>query len=124
MALISVVTPTFRRPIEAAGLLESISRQTILPSEVILVDGAPDDNKETEQVVSRLVDGLPFRCRYVRHARGTAIQRNAGRGREPMATAFTQLRAEWEAAGRTEAPHLSSSIWYALGAFAVTPYYF
>jgi alkanesulfonate monooxygenase SsuD/methylene tetrahydromethanopterin reductase-like flavin-dependent oxidoreductase (luciferase family) len=35
--------------------------------------------------------------------------------RDQMATAFTQIRAAWEAAGRTDAPHLSSSIWYALG---------
>ena len=27
----------------------------------------------------------------------------------------TMIRAAWEAAGRTDAPHLSSSIWYALG---------
>jgi hypothetical protein len=32
-----------------------------------------------------------------------------------MAVAFTQIREAWAAAGRTDAPHLSSSIWYALG---------
>jgi alkanesulfonate monooxygenase SsuD/methylene tetrahydromethanopterin reductase-like flavin-dependent oxidoreductase (luciferase family) len=35
--------------------------------------------------------------------------------RDAMATAFTQIRDAWDAAGRTEAPHLSSSIWYAVG---------
>jgi alkanesulfonate monooxygenase SsuD/methylene tetrahydromethanopterin reductase-like flavin-dependent oxidoreductase (luciferase family) len=35
--------------------------------------------------------------------------------RDTMAVAFTQIREAWHAAGRTEAPHLSSSIWYALG---------
>ena len=35
--------------------------------------------------------------------------------RDAMATAFTQIRGAWEEAGRTEAPHLSSSIWYAIG---------
>ena len=35
--------------------------------------------------------------------------------RDAMAAAFAQIRSAWEAAGRTEAPHLSSSIWYALG---------
>ena len=35
--------------------------------------------------------------------------------RDAMAAAFAQIRGAWEAAGRTEAPHLSSSIWYALG---------
>ncbi len=35
--------------------------------------------------------------------------------RDTMATAFAQIRDAWDAAGRTHAPHLSSSIWYALG---------
>ena len=35
--------------------------------------------------------------------------------RDAMAAAFSQIRAAWEEAGRTEAPHLSSSIWYAIG---------
>jgi alkanesulfonate monooxygenase SsuD/methylene tetrahydromethanopterin reductase-like flavin-dependent oxidoreductase (luciferase family) len=35
--------------------------------------------------------------------------------RDAMAAAFTQIRAAWRDAGRAEAPHLSSSIWYALG---------
>jgi len=35
--------------------------------------------------------------------------------RDAMAAAFRQIRDAWDAAGRTEAPHLSSSIWYALG---------
>jgi alkanesulfonate monooxygenase SsuD/methylene tetrahydromethanopterin reductase-like flavin-dependent oxidoreductase (luciferase family) len=34
--------------------------------------------------------------------------------RDTMAAAFTQIRAAWEEAGRTEAPYLASSIWYAL----------
>ena len=34
--------------------------------------------------------------------------------RDAMTAAFTQIRAAWDDAGRTEAPHLSSSIWYAL----------
>jgi len=32
-----------------------------------------------------------------------------------MAAAFTHIRDAWTAAGRTESPHLSSSIWYAIG---------
>jgi alkanesulfonate monooxygenase SsuD/methylene tetrahydromethanopterin reductase-like flavin-dependent oxidoreductase (luciferase family) len=35
--------------------------------------------------------------------------------RDAMAAAFAQIREAWDAAGRTEAPHLSSSIWYAIG---------
>ena len=34
--------------------------------------------------------------------------------REGMSVAFTQIRAAWDDAGRTEPPHLSSSVWYAL----------
>lgn len=75
---ISVVTPTFRRPDEIKGLLENLTGQTLLPSEVIVVDGAPVEEKASEEIVSRMIERLPFRCRYVRHARGTAIQRNAG----------------------------------------------
>ena len=33
---------------------------------------------------------------------------------EQASAAFTQIRGAWDDAGRTEAPHLSSSIWYAL----------
>jgi glycosyltransferase involved in cell wall biosynthesis len=75
---ISVVTPTLRRPNEVVELLNNLSRQIVLPFEVILVDGAPAEEKETEQVVQSRIPNLPFRCVYVRHSGGTAIQRNAG----------------------------------------------
>jgi glycosyltransferase involved in cell wall biosynthesis len=76
--MISVVTPTFRRPNEVAGLLENLCRQSLLPTEVILVDGAPNTERETEKIVSSMLQCLPFRCHYVRYQRGTATQRNAG----------------------------------------------
>jgi glycosyltransferase involved in cell wall biosynthesis len=76
---VSIITPTFRRPTEVAGLLENLGQQTLLPAEVILVDGAPREETETEKVVAAAVSGsLPFECHYIRHGRGTAIQRNAG----------------------------------------------
>jgi alkanesulfonate monooxygenase SsuD/methylene tetrahydromethanopterin reductase-like flavin-dependent oxidoreductase (luciferase family) len=37
---------------------------------------------------------------------------------EAMAAAFAQIRDAWRDAGRADPPHLSSSIWYALGADA------
>lgn len=77
-SLISVVTPTFRRPAEVAGLLDNLSRQTLLPAEVILVDGAPAEETATAETLARWAEKLPFACRYLRHERGTAIQRNAG----------------------------------------------
>lgn len=75
---ISVVTPTLRRPKQTAELLEILSQQKLLPFEVILVDGAPEDERETEQAVMAKVGVLPFKCRYIRHGGGTAIQRNVG----------------------------------------------
>jgi glycosyltransferase involved in cell wall biosynthesis len=75
---VSIVTPTFRRPVEIAGLLENLSQQILLPSEVILIDGAPAEERDTEKVVAEVAASLPFECHYIRHERGTAIQRNAG----------------------------------------------
>ncbi len=75
---ISVVTPTFLRPAETCELLENLARQTLLPCEVILVDGAPPKNKKTEKIVRQIADNFPFKVRYIRQTGGTAIQRNAG----------------------------------------------
>ncbi len=76
---ISVVTPTLRRPREVAALLENLSQQTLLPVEVVLVDGAPVEERDTENVIAALSDNsLPFDVNYFRHQRGTAIQRNKG----------------------------------------------
>ncbi len=77
-ASLSVVTPTFRRAEEVLGMLENISRQSVLPSEVVLVDGAPDDERETEESVKTVLNNYPFEVVYVRHGGGTAIQRNKG----------------------------------------------
>ncbi len=74
----SVVTPTFYRPAEVVGLLKNLSEQTMLPKEVILVDGAPADEKATEEAVRQIEKELPFEVNYFRHDRGTAVQRNAG----------------------------------------------
>lgn len=76
--MVSVVTPTFRRPHEVARLLENLSRQTLKPHELLLIDGAPAEELETEKIVAQMAASLPFPCRYIRHQRGTAIQRNAG----------------------------------------------
>lgn len=75
---ISVVTPTFLRPAETLGLLRSIRRQTLWPLEVILVDGSPLENIETENAVRDNFEKFPFKIRYLRYPCGTAIQRNAG----------------------------------------------
>ena len=76
-ARISVVTPTLKRPAEVRELLVNLSRQTLLPMELILVDGAPLGEDSTQNVVLHSAD-LPFAVQYIRCTGGTAIQRNAG----------------------------------------------
>jgi glycosyltransferase involved in cell wall biosynthesis len=76
--LISVVTPTYLRPEEVVGLLESLSSQSLFPFELVLVDGAPPEEQATEQAVKARVAALPYRINYIRHGGGTAIQRNVG----------------------------------------------
>lgn len=75
---VTVVTPTLHRPGEIAGLLENLSLQSLLPYEVIVVDGALENDNSTEEAVKKSAASLPYRVRYVRHGRGTAIQRNRG----------------------------------------------
>src|SRR5438067_1209813 len=75
---ISVVTPTLRRPQEVAKLLQNLAGQSLRPFEFILVDGAPPGEEETRAVAETEFENLPFRCRYIRHGGGTAIQRNVG----------------------------------------------
>lgn len=76
--MISIVTPTYRRPKEIAGLLDNLCQQKLLPKELIIVDGAAENEKQTEELVQSRLKTLPFAVRYLRHGRGTAIQRNAG----------------------------------------------
>jgi glycosyltransferase involved in cell wall biosynthesis len=74
---ISVVTPTLRRAPDVRELLRNLGEQTVLPHELVLVDGAPDDERDTQHAVAA-AGSLPFECRYVRRSGGTAVQRNAG----------------------------------------------
>jgi glycosyltransferase involved in cell wall biosynthesis len=77
--MLSVVTPTFRRPQEARELLLNLAEQSLLPTEVVLVDGAPAEETATELAVNEVAAQLPFRVCYVRsRERGTAVQRNVG----------------------------------------------
>ena len=75
---ISVVTPTLHRPEEIAELLPNLCQQSYLPTEVIIVDGAPSEDIRTECLIQSLAHTLPFPVRYIRHGGGTAIQRNIG----------------------------------------------
>ncbi len=75
---ISVVTPTLGRPQEVGELLANLAAQTVPPSEVILVDGAPPEDQRTREAVATVAPTLPWPCRYLRHGGGAATQRNAG----------------------------------------------
>jgi glycosyltransferase involved in cell wall biosynthesis len=75
---ISVVTPTFRRPAEVKGLLDNISKQSVLPIEVVLVDGAPAGEDATEKAVRSIMGEYAFDVKHIRRNGGTAIQRNHG----------------------------------------------
>ncbi len=77
-ASISVVTPTLHRPVEVEGLLENLRKQVVLPTEVILVDGADEQETATQEVAQAKAASLPFQLCYFKHAKGTAVQRNAG----------------------------------------------
>jgi glycosyltransferase involved in cell wall biosynthesis len=48
------------------------------PDEIVVVDGAPQKERATEEMVAAHATNLPFQCRYLRSARGTAVQRNVG----------------------------------------------
>jgi glycosyltransferase involved in cell wall biosynthesis len=78
MNRISIVTPTLRRPAEVDAMLDNLVALTHAPHELIIVDAGPPDDTRTQELVERRRDRLPFPVVYVTHARGTAIQRNAG----------------------------------------------
>ena len=75
---ISVVTPTLGRPEEVRELLGSLSLQTCLPREVVLVDGAAKVDDRTRHVCDEMESRLTYRLVYLRRGGGTALQRNAG----------------------------------------------
>jgi glycosyltransferase involved in cell wall biosynthesis len=75
---VSIITPTYLRPEEVRGLLENISQQSVLPVEVILIDGAAEGDDSTENTVLEEKRKCPFRVKYLRSNGGTALQRNRG----------------------------------------------
>jgi glycosyltransferase involved in cell wall biosynthesis len=76
---VSVVTPTLHRPAEVVELIENLSQQTQLPFEMILVDGAAEEETETYRALKKFLTGdISFPIKYVKHGGGTAIQRNTG----------------------------------------------
>jgi glycosyltransferase involved in cell wall biosynthesis len=59
-------------------LLGNLSKQRLLPDEVILVDGAPPEEINTKINVTEVINSFPFKIKYIRYSGGTAAQRNKG----------------------------------------------
>ena len=78
MLKISIVTPTFYRHLEIPDYLKSIQEQIESPYEIILVDGAPLDEKNTEDWIYSFCAQSSLPIHYFRQTGGTAIQRNYG----------------------------------------------
>lgn len=76
MISVSVVTPTRGRPVEVEALIANLVALERPPGELILVDGAGDDDRATEEIAARAQ--VDFAVRHIRHGGGTAIQRNVG----------------------------------------------
>ncbi len=49
-ATISLIVCTYKRPLQVARLLQTVSQQTRLPDEVLIIDGSPD--RQTEETVA------------------------------------------------------------------------
>lgn len=62
---VSVALPTYRRPQMLAETLDSVFRQTVRPSEILIGDNSPDD--ETEKLVEGIKGTAPVPIRYVHH---------------------------------------------------------
>ncbi|MBI5655237.1 glycosyltransferase family 2 protein [Candidatus Uhrbacteria bacterium] len=73
---IAIVIPCFNHANELDGTLESLSRQTLLPAEVVVVDNGSDDHPET--TVDKFRDKLPIKLDRFTERRGAPAARNYG----------------------------------------------
>lgn len=75
IADISIIIPTRDRPHHLYRLLDSLSRQTIKPREIIVVDNGR--KKKSRDIIERFSESLPLR--YLREPRaGVSVSRNKG----------------------------------------------
>lgn len=75
----SLIICTYQRPKAILVLLESVLKQTLLPDEIIIVDGSVDD--ATESSISPMLASLPIvYTRVLPDQRGLTRQRNVGVG--------------------------------------------
>ena len=73
---VSVVIPTFNGAHRIGNLLRSLSEQTVLPDEiVVVVDGSTDD---TQKVLADWQKQLPYLKVVVQRNQGRSVVRNAG----------------------------------------------
>lgn len=74
---VSVLIPTFRRPMGLARAVASVLMQTRLPGEIVIVDNDP--SASARELVSELADGARVPVRYIHEPQpGVANARNAG----------------------------------------------
>lgn len=77
MSDISVIIPTYNRSKRLRKALESVVRQRLLPTEVIVVDDGSTD--ETPQLIARIRENSPLNLLYhFQPNRGPAAARNRG----------------------------------------------
>lgn len=74
----SLIIPTYRRPQPLLTLLEILVRLPDVPGEVVVVDGAPDDESERAVAAWARARHLPFELVYVKSPAGLTLQRNVG----------------------------------------------
>lgn len=75
---VSIVTPTYFRFNELPDYFKSIETQITLPYEVVLVDGAPEGENRSEEIIKNYQKQSKLTIKYYRKTGGTAIQRNYG----------------------------------------------
>jgi succinoglycan biosynthesis protein ExoM len=72
---ISVCIPTYRRPERLSSLLSDLAQQTLLPTQVVVVDN--DSGGSAREVVQRHQAGSPFQLQYdIQPERNIALTRN------------------------------------------------
>ena len=59
----SIIVTTYNRPRALACVLAGLSRQDVLPDEVLIADDG--SGQETASTISRLEPGLPFPLQHV-----------------------------------------------------------
>ncbi len=79
MLKISLIICTYQRPNEVRRLLGALVKQSVLPEEIIIVDGSLDD--KTEKITKEIERGFCCRLVYIlvdKAERGLTRQRNVG----------------------------------------------